>query len=502
MAEYEVTGVRWQMDDGLTMEQRTQKAVAFVKALKEGTPLILAAEPDNIEHNEAIAVYKDFTHVGYIKRESCKEVKPLLNRDGQCDAVVSGNDGHVTFYVEIPDAPDVIVMPSNEQRQLPECPLPQGIGLNFSSEERTLQVIAPRLVKMSVSADTASAFLSMAERFMPLSRLSLCFEDDFWRDHMLKQLRKACRLELPEPEKERLEKLRDELKKTVGDFHRTHDHWQQKLFDQQLDLLRKQAESQNGLFAKYERYRENQPDIIESLVCWFDTMPYVELRNYKEHVSLAQRLSYLGVSRRELYEVYAAILLLEKFGGTTNTDSNSKTRATTNKKNGNKKGDGRPKTLKYYTHGNNSVLMKQHKRVDIMFRLWNDWGWIDDETEADDFDRLWEGVPRHCNITWKANSTILTILLQELIAKPYIREQTGQAARSMVEQQFGMTANSDRKNRLTNDDEQKICLTLLILDINNPLPMRRGNDGDEEEDTSEAALFEIFAGQLRMTKAV
>lgn len=162
----------------------------------------------------------------------------------------------------------------------------------------------------------------------------------------------------------------------------------------------------------------------------------------------------------------------------------------------------KPKTLLYYTHGNNAILMKQRKRVDIVFRLWNDWGWIDDETEADDFDRLWEGLPRHCNITWKANSTILTILLQELIAKPYIREQTGQAARSMVEQQFGMTANSDRKNRLTNDDEQKIRLTLLILDINNPLPMRRGNDGDEEDDTSEAALFEIFAGQLRMTKAV
>ena len=162
----------------------------------------------------------------------------------------------------------------------------------------------------------------------------------------------------------------------------------------------------------------------------------------------------------------------------------------------------KPKTLLYYQHGNNGILMKQRERVNIVFRLWNDWGWIDDETEAYDFDRFWVGVPRHCNIAWTANSTILTILLQELIAQPYIREQTGQAARSMVEQQFGMTANSDRKNRLTVDDEQKIHLTLLILDIKNPLPMRIGSDGDEKEDTSEAALREIFAGQLRMTKAV
>ena len=46
-AEYEVTGIRWQMGDGLTMEQRTQKAEEFIRTLKVGTPLILAAEPDN-----------------------------------------------------------------------------------------------------------------------------------------------------------------------------------------------------------------------------------------------------------------------------------------------------------------------------------------------------------------------------------------------------------------------------------------------------------------------
>jgi hypothetical protein len=161
----------------------------------------------------------------------------------------------------------------------------------------------------------------------------------------------------------------------------------------------------------------------------------------------------------------------------------------------------KPKTLLYYQHGNNSVLMKQRQRVDIIFRLWESWGWISD-TETDDFDRFWEGAPRHCNITWTANTTILTILLQELIAQPYIGKQTGLAARSMVEQQFGMTANSDRKKRLTGDDEVKIRLTLLVLDIKNPLPERRAGNDDEEDDTSEAALREIFAGQLRSTKAV
>ena len=316
MAEYEVTGIRWQMGDGLTMEQRTQKAEEFIRTLKVGTPLILAAEPDNPKDCEAIAVYMDYTRrVGYIKHESCKEVKPLLDSDGQCDAVVSGNDGHVTFYVEIPNAPEVIVSPVETTRRLPECPLPQGIGLAFSDEERALQVVAPRLVKLVVSADTAGNLLELAERYMPLSRLSFCREDNFWRGHVLKQLRKACRLKLPQNKKERLEQLYQQLHETEGDFHFTDEHLQQQLFDQQLDVLRKQAEGEDGLFAKYEKYIESQPDIIGSLVEWFGNMPHAELCNYKDHSCLAQRLNYIGVSRQELYEVYAVILLLDKYGG-------------------------------------------------------------------------------------------------------------------------------------------------------------------------------------------
>lgn len=314
MAEYEVTGVRWRMGEGLTMEQRTQMAKDFIRTLKVGTPMILVAEPDNPHDNEAIAVYMSYTrHIGYLKHECCKEVKPLLDMNGQCDAVVSGNDGHVTFYVEIPDAPEANATLVGTTANLPTCPLPQGLRLAFSDEERALQVVAPRLITLEASADTADTFLDVAEHYMPLSKLSLCREDDFWRDHVLKLLRKACRLKLPHPVKERLEQLRDELDATVGDFHRTHDHWQQRLFDRQLDLLRKQAEGMDGLYAKYEKYKAHQPDIIKSLVCWFDGMPHVELRNYKEHGCLAQRLSYIGVSRKELYEVYAAILLLDKY---------------------------------------------------------------------------------------------------------------------------------------------------------------------------------------------
>lgn len=181
--------------------------------------------------------------------------------------------------------------------------------------------------------------------------------------------------------------------------------------------------------------------------------------------------------------------------------SSTKLKATKPKRKVERKASDKPKTLKYYTHGNNGVLRRQRRRVDLVFRKWNEWGWIDEETSPDDFDAFFQGEPRHCNIAWTANTTILTILLQELLSQPYIEKQTGCSAKSLVEQQFGKTANFDR-SRLDADAEMRIKLTLLIFDITNPLPERKGQNNDEEYDTQDAALQAVFAGQLRATKGI
>ncbi|MBR3013747.1 MAG: hypothetical protein IKH69_01825 [Bacteroidaceae bacterium] len=187
--------------------------------------------------------------------------------------------------------------------------------------------------------------------------------------------------------------------------------------------------------------------------------------------------------------------------GIQNIYSSAKPKASKPKSHLETKASTKPMTLKYYKHGNNGVLMQQRSRVDILFRKWNEWGWIDDKTLPDDFDAFFEGEPRHCNITWTANTTILTILLQELLKQPYIEKQTGCSANSLVEQQFGKTPNSDR-SRIDSCAEEKIKLTCLILDARNPLPDRRGTYSDEDYDTSDAAMQEIYAGQLRSTKGI
>ncbi len=181
--------------------------------------------------------------------------------------------------------------------------------------------------------------------------------------------------------------------------------------------------------------------------------------------------------------------------------SSRKPKATKQKNAGEKKLSGKPKTLKYYIHGNKGVLRKQSERVYIVFRLWNNWGWIDDHTTAEDFETFFVGEPRYCNITWKVSSTILTILLQELLQQPYIEKQTGCAAKSLVEQQFSKTANSDR-TRLDEDSEVKIRLTLLILDIRNPLQESSGRNSNDEVDIKVDALRAVAEGQLRSTKGI
>lgn len=319
MARYEVTGVRYQMGDELTLEEKTRKAAEFIRKLEDGTPMILMAEPDNPKDMEAIAVYMDYTRkVGYLKHECCREIKPLLDDDGQYDAVVCGNDGHVTFFVEIEGVAERQEHVGKAERKLPASPLPQDVLLPFSKEERALQVVAPQLLKKAFTTENADEMMKMVELYMPLSEVSLSREDDLWRDRVLKLLRRVCHLKLSDGQKLRFEQWRDKLNDTVGDFHSRHNHWQQKVFERQLSELRTKAAEKGEFFEQFEQYvkgaKEGLTDIVARLQAWFDEMPQMKLRNYNDHLLLAETLNYQGVSRRELYDVYAVLLLLEKYG--------------------------------------------------------------------------------------------------------------------------------------------------------------------------------------------
>lgn len=158
-----------------------------------------------------------------------------------------------------------------------------------------------------------------------------------------------------------------------------------------------------------------------------------------------------------------------------------------------------PKTLKYYQHGNKGLLRKQRKRVDMLYQLWVRLGWIDRNTDPDDFDAFFEGEPRHCNIAWTGNGTTLFFMLQELLLSDFIEKQTNCSASSMAREQFGKTPSADRA-RLNIENVRNINLSLLILDISIPLAEPKGR-GDEE-DAAEAGLLELLGNGMKITKCI
>ena len=316
-----MTGVRYRMGDGLTIEESTPLAEAFIKGLKVGTPVTLLADGTNPDDRNAIAVFREEKHVGYISKTRCEAVLPLLDDDGRCEAKVSGNDGHVTFFIEIENATEACASPMKRERQLPVFPLQRTVHLNFLPEEMSLMAFAPQLVRFSLDEKSPTlledvrAYIEKVEKFMPLSGLSFCIEDNLWRDDVLKMLRKACRLQLPDSEKEQLNQLRIRLSEVVGDFHSCHEDVQLRIFERQLEMLKKQAEGKEGLFWQYERSLDGEPTETERLTGWFKEMPDIRLYDYHDRKVLVRTLNYLRITRRELYDVYAALLLIGKYGG-------------------------------------------------------------------------------------------------------------------------------------------------------------------------------------------
>jgi hypothetical protein len=296
-------------------------AEAFIKKLKVGTPVTLLADGTNPDDRNAIAVFREEKHVGYISKTRCEAVLPLLDDDGRCEAKVSGNDGHVTFFIEIENATDACASPMKRERQLPVFPLQKTVHLNYLPEEMSLMAFAPQVVRFSLDEKSPTlledvrAYIEKVEKFIPLSGLSFCIEDNLWRDDVLKMLRKACRLQLPESEKEQLNQLRIRLSEVVGDFHCCYDDVLLRIFERQLEMLKKQAEGKDGLFHLYERSFDGKPVEVERLVGWFKEMPDIRLYDYHDHKLLVRTLNYLRISRRELYDVYAALLLIGRYGG-------------------------------------------------------------------------------------------------------------------------------------------------------------------------------------------
>jgi hypothetical protein len=318
MTEFEVTGITYHIGRGLPRDDAKAAAKQFIMNLKAGTPLVLAAEPNNAYDENAIAVYYNYTqHIGYIKSSCCLDVKQMLDEEDQCNAVVTGNDGNLTLFINIPDAQEPPITTRARKRVLPPNPLAEVLTMDFTEQEKALQVVAPRLSKMNPTIDNIPTLIEMTKSYLPLASLSICYEDYYWRDHILKNLRSACKLNMPSELKQELTEIKNELSSIEGDMTRSVDKPRHKVMEQQLEQLRTLAQGKEGVIAKFEKHLATSGNTVDEeltkLKEWFKSMPRLKLRDYQNHENLAECLGYQRVSRKELYEVYSAIVLLEMY---------------------------------------------------------------------------------------------------------------------------------------------------------------------------------------------
>lgn len=312
--ELNITGLRYRMGNNLTPEEQTAKAEAYIKKLKNGTPVILVSEPDNEFDEHAIAVYIDFEKRGYVSREECELVSPLLDENSQCDAIVCGNDGHITYYVTIPHATDFPKKTTLHERKLPPSPVSKAILLPFSEEDRRIQIIAPRLVETPITKENIEQLLILCNSYLPFANLSICHEDDRWRKLVFQKIKelKGCDF-LNNNQSNQCQKLYEVMRKVIGEVRREKDHWAFHAFESQLKDLREKARKADYI-RKYQDYYIDNPlkQRKERLEEWFKNMPWVELRDYQHHEALARKLCYIGVTRRELYDIYSTLIFLDE----------------------------------------------------------------------------------------------------------------------------------------------------------------------------------------------
>lgn len=112
------------------------------------------------------------------------------------------------------------------------------------------------------------------------------------------------------------------MRKVIGEVRREKDHWAFHAFEGQLNDLREKAKKTNYVKKFQDFYIDNPPKRRkEKLEEWFKNMPWIELRDYQHHEALARKLCYIGVTRRELYDIYSTLILLDEL---TTEDDNVK----------------------------------------------------------------------------------------------------------------------------------------------------------------------------------
>ena len=327
MTEFTITGIRYQIGDHLSFDEATEAAKQFVAGLKKGQQVMLVAEPENPIDQNAIAAYIDYERIGYIDKEETEELHPLLDENHQRNAIVERTDGHITVFISIPGATENIKTQASRHRILPESPLGDNVYMPYTKAESKLQLIASRLSGIDINKENLQEIIRLAEHYVQLLKISICHEDILWMNKIAKKLDKVYvshqALGMSEAEMEKISYIYNKVREAVGDMHRTVEHWPERVFADHLEKIRKDESVNYHLYRKYcdaflsgknfsEVDKAKVAEEHQRLCNWLKGMKWSELRDPQNLQAIGLKVNYLKLSRRELYDLYSVLLLIEQ----------------------------------------------------------------------------------------------------------------------------------------------------------------------------------------------
>ena len=162
-----------------------------------------------------------------------------------------------------------------------------------------------------------------------------------------------------------------------------------------------------------------------------------------------------------------------------------------------KEEDKTPYVLKYLC----SDKTTRTNRLQRAMILMQNWGWIVEPKNADDFYDFFNGEHRACNLKWIGKpQTILTMLIQRLNEQTFFEKQTGASELSIIKNQFGLRSVSYNFERVSAEDKNRIALIIVVL---NPdvalkvLPQKGRGDGF---DYSDSVMNAVYKHELHVIK--
>lgn len=159
--------------------------------------------------------------------------------------------------------------------------------------------------------------------------------------------------------------------------------------------------------------------------------------------------------------------------------------------------DKTPYVLKYVCSDETTRTNRLQRAMILM----QNWGWIVEPENADDFYDFFNGKHRACNLKWKGQpQSILTLLIQKLNEQPFFEKQIGASVSAIVKNQFGLKTVNYNFERVSPNDQSRIALIIVVLDPKTEfktLPKRGRGDGD---DYSDAVMNEVYKKELHVIK--